>query len=127
MASILKRNLTDELKRNPERRGWFIGHFMEPESVFKRDDFEVKWGVHPKGEKKSSVASNMVAKTVAILVRGKFSVTFPDEKEEIILSKEGDSVFFDSKINHFSEALEDSVVLTIRWPSKAGDQKPKDG
>ena len=67
----------------------------------------------------------MKAKTISILIKGKFLLIFPEENKEIVLEKQGDFVFWDSKVYHGSEALEDSTVLTIRWPSIPNDQKPK--
>jgi len=92
---------------------------------FKNDDFEVKWGVHPKGDKKDIAGMNIKAKTLSILIKGKFLVSFPDDGEEVILGNQGDYVYFENGIYHGSEALEDSVVLTIRWPSIGGDQVKK--
>ena len=124
MESIIKGNLTEEKEKHPERRGWFIGHFVEDESVFKTDDFEIRWTFHPKGDKKPQIAANMKAKTVSVLIKGKFVLIYPDQKKEVILSKPGDFVYHDAKVYHGSEALEDSIMLTIRWPSILGDQKP---
>ncbi|TAL57680.1 MAG: signal peptidase I [Nanoarchaeota archaeon] len=117
MEKILSGNLNKEKKR----RGWFIGHFMDRTSPFKSDDFEVKWRVHPKGEKKKFPAFNEKARTISILISGKFAVRFPDK--EIILRKAGDFEYHGAKVAHSSEALSNSVVLTIRWPSLPEDQK----
>lgn len=116
MSSIISGNLTDKTKEDSNRRGWFLGHFMAPNSKFKNDNFEVKWGIHPKGDRKKTSAKNSTAKTIAILIKGKFVIRFSDDKE-VLLSKIGDFVYWDGKIYHTYEALTNSIVLTIRWPS----------
>ena len=123
MGLIITGNLEQEKLKNPQRKGWFIGHFMEPNSVFQSNDFEVRWGIHKKGEKKDIPGANMTAKTISILIKGKFAIRFPKQKKEVVLSKVGDFAFWDAKVYHTSEALTDSVILTIRWPSVAGDQR----
>lgn len=123
MSSIIVGNLEEERAKNPKRRGWFIGHFIEPDSVFKNNDFEVRWGVHKKGPERAIPAMHKKAKTISILVKGRFAIRFPKKNKEVILSKVGDFVFFDAKIYHTSEALTDSIILTIRWPSISGNQK----
>ena len=40
-----------------ETRGWFVGHFLQPATTLRRTDaVEVKWGVHPAGESRPSMA-----------------------------------------------------------------------
>jgi len=115
-------NLNNQV--NSEHKGWFIGHFMEKDSIFHSDDFEIRWAVHSKGEKKSIVKANKIAKTISILIKGKIILRFPKDNNEIVLSKEGDYVYWDKNIYHTSEIIEDSTVLTIRWPSIPNDQVP---
>lgn len=122
MDKIINGNLNANVES--KTRGWFIGHFMEKDSFFKNEDFEVRWGVHPKGDKKSQIAANKTAKTLSILIKGKFALKFPKDNKEIILAKQGDFAFWDAKVFHTSEALEDSIILTIRWPSVSNDQFP---
>ncbi len=120
MGKIINGNLNDK----SNSRGWFIGHFLEDNSIFKNKEFEVKWGKHPKGEKKFQVAANKIAKTIGILIEGKIELNFPKNKKKILLSKQGDFIFFDEKIFHTFEALEDSIIIVIRWPSIPNDQFP---
>ncbi len=102
---------------------WFFGHFMDEIPEFKSSDFELKWGKHKAGDKKAGIGSNTKARTLTILIRGKIRITFPDNKKECLLEKEGDFAYWESGIKHSWEALEDSVALTVRWPSLPGDQK----
>jgi len=115
---IVSGNLNEKIKESPEKRGWFIGYFMDTDSFFKNDDFEVKWAVHSKREKKLGAIIKNSAKTIVILIKGEFVVRFPYIKREVILSQVGDFVSFNAnKIKHDGEALKDSIVLVIRWPS----------
>lgn len=116
--NIIQGNFNDKLTSH---RGWVVGHFMEEDSPFNTKNVEIKWGKHKSGEYKEFVAKNEKAKTLTILIRGKFTLIFGNKK--IILHKEGDYCFWESGVSHSWVADEDSLVLTIRWPSLPDDQK----
>ena len=110
-----------------ERRGWFIGHFADPSDGLKSTSaVEVKWGVHARGEQKSALAHNLRAATLSVLVSGAFQVDFPDQGQSITLRAPGDYVLFAPGVPHRWTALEDTVILSVRWPSLPGDQQPAD-
>lgn len=99
-------------------RGWFIGHFIDPTKGLRRtEEIEVKWGVHSKNEKKPFIAASKGATSIAILVSGAFAIDFPDLNKSVCLKRAGDYVIFAPEVKHGWKALEDSVVLTVRWPS----------
>jgi hypothetical protein len=103
-----------------ETRGWFIGHFVPSSLALRRSDaVEVKWGVHPAGESRPAMAMGTVATTLSVLVSGAFRVIFPER--EVRLSRPGDYVLFPPGMLHGWTADADSIVLTIRWPSRPGD------
>jgi len=104
-------------------RGWVMGHFVEPASPLCTEDVEVKWGEHKKGETKNAVGANQQAKTLAILIFGKWLIKLPEIPKDIVLEKQGDYLLFEPGVAHSWEALEDSLVLTIRWPSLPNDQQ----
>ncbi len=118
MKPIISGNFKDIIDK---KRGWVMGHFMESNSPFKTSDFEVKWGLHHKDDSKDSSGTNTKSKTLSVLIRGKISLKFSNE--EIILDKEGDYVYWGGGISHTWLALEESLILTIRWPSIPKDQK----
>lgn len=120
MQKILKGNFNEE---GLKHKGWIIGHFINPESVFHNGGFEVKWVEHKKGDVNEGVAVNERGRSLAILVRGKFLIKFPSEGREVLLEKEGDYVFWDAGVSHTWYYPEDSLLVTIRWPSVKGDQK----
>lgn len=96
-------------------RQWFIGSFLPDDDLRHSDEVEIKWGVHKKGEAREDWSKNEGRKTVCILVSGQFVVQLPDE--DVQLLSQGDYAMWDIGINHKWQAIEDSIVLTIRWPS----------
>jgi hypothetical protein len=102
-----------------KRRGWFVGRFIDDDAFRQTHDVEVKWGVHPRGDSNGNYAADVVARTVSILIRGRFEITFRrgDATESMILDREGDYVVWLPGVEHTWEAIEDAVILTVRWPS----------
>ncbi len=108
-----------------DRRGWFLGHMIADEDDPRHSrDVEVKWGEHPAGEPRRSWVANRHATTMSVLIRGRFLVRFEDR--DVLLSEEGDYVLWAAGVAHTWEAVEDSVVLTVRWPSLERDSVPID-
>jgi hypothetical protein len=100
-----------------DTRGWFLGHFMpDADSLLRTADVEMKWYVHGKGETREAWAPGIPAQTLNVLVRGRFVLVFPDR--EVSLEKEGDFVLFGPGVAHSYRSIEESLVLTVRWPSK---------
>jgi quercetin dioxygenase-like cupin family protein len=99
-------------------RGWFLGHFMPGESPLHSTDVEVKWTIHTQGETRPQWSPPSSVRTLNLLVRGKFTVLFPEE--EVTMQKEGDFVLFGPGVAHSFRCDEESLVLTIRWPSRPG-------
>jgi len=99
---------------HPERRGWVLGNFVEESKLRNSDRCEVKWNRFPKGTKKSSIVDpNKKERTMTILISGKWHVKFKSG-EEFTLSKSGDYIIYET-MTHEAEALEASVMLTVRW------------
>jgi uncharacterized cupin superfamily protein len=96
--------------------GWILGHFIKSsEGVRSTKDVEVKWGIHPAGEKRPEWTTGDRRTTMVLLVEGKFVVKLSDGTAE--LTRQGDYAVWGPGIDHSWEAKEDSVVLTVRWPS----------
>ena len=105
-----------------DTRGWFLGHFMPAAAAELRTlDVEMKWYTHAKGETRDSWSPGIPARTLNVLVRGKFVLVFPDG--EVPLEKEGDFVLFGPGVAHSYRSLEESLVLTVRWPSRPPSQR----
>jgi mannose-6-phosphate isomerase-like protein (cupin superfamily) len=106
-------NVVDAAK---DTRGWFLGHFMPGESnPLRTGDVELKWYTHPKGDRREEWSPASSVRTLNILIRGHFVLVFPDR--EVPLEKEGDFVLFGPGVAHSFRSLEESLVLTVRWPS----------
>ena len=112
-STLLFGNVNDASK---DTRGWFLGHFMEgDETALRTKDLELKWYTHAKGETRHEWAPGNPVRTLNILIRGHFVLLFPNQ--EVALEKEGDFVIFGPGIPHSYRCVEESLVLTVRWPS----------
>jgi hypothetical protein len=107
---------------DPGRYGWFVGHFVpsppggDPRAT---SAVEVKWAVYDGGETRDGWGTNLKATTLAVLVRGRFRLRFPDR--DVLLAEEGDYVLWEPGVPHHWTAESAAVVLSLRWPSVAGD------
>jgi hypothetical protein len=100
--------------------GWFVGHFVEPaDDPRATQAVEVKWHTHPVGESKTVWTKSIEATSLAVLISGRMIFRFPER--EILLSRQGDYVLWSPGIFHTWNAVEESVILTIRWPSRKDD------
>lgn len=100
-----------------DTRGWLIGHFIDPsEGVRSSKDVEVKWGTHPAGDKRPEWTSDDQRTTLVLLVQGNFRVDLTEGSST--MTRQGDYVMWGPGIDHTWEANEDSVVITVRWPSQ---------
>jgi hypothetical protein len=121
-AEITWGNAADQGARGL-RRGWFIGHFMPPAAgPAATEVVEVKWGRHPAGETKALEGVNQTATTVSLLVSGRFRLDFPSHGRSVALERPGDYAIWSAGVSHRWLALEDAVVITVRWPSRPADQ-----
>jgi hypothetical protein len=96
--------------------GWFLGSFLSDSSGFKKTSaLEMKWDNIPAGKNRGSWGVNDHATSITLLIKGKFCISF--KGGEVVLSKEGDYAIWGPGELHYWEAVEDSVTLTVRWPS----------
>ena len=114
-ATLVFGNAVDASKHT---HGWFLGHFMPSgaDNPLRTEDLELKWYTHAKGETRDQWAPASQVTTLNILIRGKFVLLFPDR--EVPLEREGDFVLFGPGIAHSFRSVEESLVLTVRWPSR---------
>jgi hypothetical protein len=100
--------------------GWFIGQFIPPEFGLRRQgEVELKWGIHPDGEKRRQPVANGNGTTISVLIEGGFKVTFhvDGSLEDVTLRTKGDYVIFGPDVVHSWEAIGDAIVLSVRFPS----------
>ena len=103
-----------------DHRGWFVGEFVDlPGDPRRTREVEVKWGLYRAGEERRAWVQNDRATTLSILISGRFRVLYPGR--EVLLAQQGDYVIHRPRIPHSWFADEDSIVLTIRWPSSETD------
>lgn len=99
-----------------EYRGWILGHFIDPaEGIRSSKDVEIKWGIHPAGEKRADWTADDQRITVVFQVSGEFRIDLTEGS--FTLERKGDYLIWGPGIDHSWEALTDAVVVTVRWPS----------
>src|SRR4051812_26114227 len=99
-----------------DTRGWLMGHFIDAaHGTRSTDALEVKWGVHPAGDKRAQWTEDEQRTTLVILISGRFTVEL--EGESVALAQQGDYLTWGPGIEHSWRAEDASVVLTVRWPS----------
>jgi hypothetical protein len=114
-TSPASRNALDD---GAQHRGWFVGHFVDPAAGLRHSlDIEVKWKHHPAGDRSTTTTVGDWRTTLTLLVQGRFAVWV--DGEQTVLERPGDYMIWSPAPTrrHFWQALADSVMLTVRWPS----------
>jgi hypothetical protein len=103
-------------------RGWLLGHFRPVDDVRHSDEVEVKWGVHPAGDRRAEWVTGEKRTAMLVLISGRFRVELPGRS--VLLADQGDYVVWGPGVDHSWYAEQESVVLTVRWPSIPGYTVP---
>lgn len=103
-------------------RGWLLGHFKPVDDIRHSQDVEIKWGVHPRGDKRAQWVTGEKRTALLVLISGRFRVELPGRS--VLLTRQGDYVVWGPGVDHSWYAEEESVVLTVRWPSIPGYAVP---
>ncbi|MDL4773597.1 signal peptidase I [Actinomadura xylanilytica] len=103
-------------------RGWLLGHFKADDDLRHSEDVEIKWGVHPRGERRGQWTSGEQRVALLVLISGRFRMEFPGR--DVLLTEQGDYVVWGRGVDHSWCAEEESVVMTVRWPSVPGYRVP---
>ncbi|MEV0195161.1 signal peptidase I [Nonomuraea sp. NPDC050691] len=98
--------------------GWLLGHFKPYGDPRHSEDVEIKWGVHPAGQERAAWVTGERRTALLVLVSGRFRVELPGRS--VLLERRGDYVVWGPGVDHSWLAEEESVVLTVRWPSVPG-------
>ncbi|MGW0773161.1 signal peptidase I [Streptomyces sp. NPDC002835] len=98
--------------------GWLLGHFKDAGDPRHSEAVEIKWGVHPPGEERARWVSGERRTALLVLISGRFRVRLPGR--DVLLTEQGDYVVWGRGVDHSWLAEEESVVLTVRWPSVPG-------
>jgi mannose-6-phosphate isomerase-like protein (cupin superfamily) len=101
----------------PAGRGWLLGHFQPDGDPRRSDDVEIKWAIHPPGDRRAQWVTGEQRSAALILISGRFRVELPGRS--VLLAEQGDYVVFHG-VSHSWHAEEASVVVAVRWPSLPG-------
>lgn len=104
-------------------RGWLLGHFKPLGDPRHSEEVEIKWGVHPVGDERAEWVRGEARTALLILISGRFRVELPGRS--VLLAERGDYVVWGKGVDHSWVAEEESVVLTVRWPSVPGYRVPE--
>lgn len=99
-------------------RGWLLGHFRPPGDARHTEDVEIKWCVHPVGDERAAWVTGERRTALLVLISGRFRVELPDRS--VLLAEQGDYVVWGPGVDHSWRAEQESVVMTVRWPSVPG-------
>jgi mannose-6-phosphate isomerase-like protein (cupin superfamily) len=104
-----------------ENRSWLVGHFKDTEDIRYDEDVEVKVSRHIAGDERPEWSTGEVRRTFFMLMSGRWRLDLEaegtDQPERVMLEKPGDYVIWGPGVSHTYRAEEDSVVVTVRWPS----------
>ncbi|MEV4839463.1 aminoglycoside phosphotransferase family protein [Nonomuraea sp. NPDC049486] len=98
--------------------GWLLGHFKPPGDVRHSEAVEIKWGLHKPGDERARWVTGENRTALLILISGRFRVELPGRS--VLLAERGDYVVWGEGVDHSWLAEDESVVLTVRWPSVPG-------
>lgn len=100
--------------------GWFVGQFVPPSSGLRHQTgVELKWGIHKRGESRPGGFSSHSTTTISLLIDGVLVTTLRigETSYSITMRVPGDYVIYGPSVSHNWEALADSIVLSVRFPS----------
>ena len=115
------------LEDGKSRNGWFIGPYITDATSHLRfaRNIEVKLRVHSKDDERTVPARTDTARTLSLLLKGKFQMTFPELDKSILMEESGDYIIYAPTVMHTWKVLDDdSCILTIRWLSECDNIAP---
>ena len=108
----------------PMDRGWLLGHFKPAGDPRHSTDVEIKWGRHPPGDRRAQWVRGEHRTALLMLISGRFHVELP--ARAVVLAEPGDYILWGHGVDHSWYAEQESVVLSVRWPSVPGYAVPLD-
>ncbi|MFC5953089.1 signal peptidase I [Streptomyces pratens] len=106
-------------------RGRLLGHFKDAGDPRHSEAVEIKRGVHPRGDERVQWVNDEERTALLVLISGRFRVGLLGRS--VLLEEQGDYVVWGPGADHSWFAEEESVVLTVRWPSVPGYATTGDG
>lgn len=107
----------------PLDHGWLIGHFKPAADLRHTGAFEVKWGRHRAGDRRTEWVRGDQRLTVQVLVSGRWVLDFEHggDARTVVLETPGAYVVWEG-VDHTWHATADTLIVTVRAPSIAGYQ-----
>ena len=99
-----------------DHKEWLIGHFRGEGHPLYSPDVEIKWQTAPKGLAREEWVTGETRTAISFLFSGKWELEFCDRK--VVLQEPGDYAMWGPGEDHRWRALENSLVVTVRWPSR---------
>jgi len=108
-------------------RGWLVGHFVNPAdgAIRRSEAVEIRWTPFPAGTERAEWVRGEVRTTIVLLVSGHFRILFSAAPHQVDLKRPGDYVMWGPGVDHKNVAIEDSVIVVVRWPSVAGQENSR--
>ncbi len=116
MKYIESWNLNKLIQQKPKFKWWVIENFINEKVHYSNGTLGIKWVNEKKGFIKEWFSSKEDIRTYVVLISWKAKIIFPDTWEEIVMSKQGDYIYFSTQYsNHTTYILEDCVMIAVRW------------
>jgi mannose-6-phosphate isomerase-like protein (cupin superfamily) len=104
-----------------QNRSWLVGHFKDPGELRYDDDVEIKVSHHPAGQAREAWAARETRRTWVMVVAGGFEIDLVEERpggrERTVRLGPGDYAMWERGVAHRYRAVEDTTMVTVRWPS----------
>lgn len=80
---------------------------------------ELKWGIHKPGESRPGGFASHATTTISVLIYGVLVTTLRigETSHSITMRVPGDYLIIGPSVSHHWEALAESIVLSVRFPS----------
>src|ERR1700722_16418171 len=107
-------NAADE---SDDYRGWLAGHFVDPARgpVRQTTNLEIKWEPIRQGKSRRNGMGVRSGLRSSSLLMARFRVDL--SAGSVTLERQGDYLTWGPGIDPSWQAEDDSVVITVRWPS----------
>ena len=100
-----------------QHRGWLLGHFINPAVGAAGQPARLKSNGASTllGRNDLNGQSESRRSTLVLLISGKFRIDLT--VGNVTLERQGDYITWGPGIDHSWQAEQDSIVITVRWPS----------
>lgn len=99
-------------------QGWLVGHFKAIGDARHTHDVEIKWSLHSPNDRREMWVTGEQRTALMVLIKGRFRMELPGRS--VLLVNQGDYVIWGPGVDHSWHAEEESIVMTVRWPSIPG-------